>query len=132
MVYPSILKRYLSTLIDSIFILSVLVIAGYIFRQNQGIVNQVRVGIILFVFFIYEPFCTSLFCTLGQKITGIRVRVYSAFGDEKISLFKAYLRIILKVFLGFFSFFTMIFSKEKRAIHDFAAGSVVIDKREES
>ena len=132
MVYPSILRRYLSTLIDSIFILSILILAGYIFQEKQGIANQVRVAIILAMFFIYEPLCTSLFCTLGQKIIGIRVRNHAAFGDERISLPKAYLRIISKVFLGFISFFTIMFSKEKRAIHDFIAGSVVLEKSEEA
>jgi len=128
MVYPSILRRYLSTLIDSIFIISMLILVSYIFQQKHGIANQTRVVLIFSMFFIYEPLCTSFFCTLGQKVTGIRVRDYAAFGEQKISLPKAYLRIISKVFLGFISFFTIMFSKEKRAIHDFLAGSIVLEK----
>ena len=128
MTYPTILRRYLSKAIDSIFIISMLFLVSYIFQQENSLATQVRVAIILFMFLVYEPLCTSMFCTLGQKITGIRVRNHSSFGDEKISLLKANVRIISKVILGFISFFTIMFSKEKRAIHDFISGSIVLQK----
>jgi uncharacterized RDD family membrane protein YckC len=106
-----------------------LFLVSYAFQQEYGLATQVRVAVILFMFFVYEPLCTSLFCTVGQKITGIRVRSHASFGDEKISLPKAYLRVISKVLLGFVSFFTIMFSKEKRALHDFIAGSIVLEKK---
>lgn len=129
MEYPTILRRYLSTAIDSIFIILVLFLASYAFQQEHTLATQFRVSIILFMFFVYEPFCTSMYCTLGQKITGIRIRKYDSFADENISLPKAYLRILSKIILGFISFFSIIFSKEKRAIHDFIAGSIVLNKK---
>jgi uncharacterized RDD family membrane protein YckC len=79
------------------------------------------------MFFVYEPFCTSFSCTLGQKLTGIRVRMLSSY--ERISLPRAYLRIVVKLFLGLISFFSLPFSKNRRAIHDFAVGSIVIYER---
>ena len=122
--YPSIVRRYLSTVVDSFFILSMVILSGYCFQQDSALATQVRVGLILFLFFVYEPICTSLYCTVGQKVTGIRVR--NNFGRDRISLPKAYLRIVLKVILGFISFFTIAFSKEKRALHDLIIGSVVL------
>ena len=75
--------------------------------------------------FLYEPIFTSRFCTLGQKIMGIRVR--EIFSLQKISIPKAYLRIVIKIFLGFISFFSIPFSSERRAIHDFVAGTIVVN-----
>jgi uncharacterized RDD family membrane protein YckC len=122
--YPTILRRYLSTFIDGLLIIIVLLVVSYVFGNNTGASAHIRVGILIFMIFIYEPLCTSLVCTVGQKITGVRVR--KRFLHENISIPAAYLRIILKILLGFISFITILFTKDKRAIHDFAVGSVVI------
>jgi len=123
--YPNILRRYLATLLDGILIFVVMIIASYIFSQDTDYITTLRVGIILSMVFIYEPFCTSKFCTLGQKVMGIRVRQILSL--EKISLLQAYIRIVVKLFLGFVSFFSILSSGEKRAIHDFASGSIVLE-----
>ena len=122
--YPSILRRYFATFIDGMLVIAVLIVSSYIFQFESEIITKTRVIIILFMFFVYEPLCTSMFCTLGQKVMGIRVR--KRFTHERISILSAYLRIVIKIFLGIISFFTLPLSKEKRGIHDFAVGSVVI------
>jgi uncharacterized RDD family membrane protein YckC len=126
--YPSILRRYFSTVIDGLFVLGILVLVSYLFDSANESATKVRIGIILFIFFVYEPFFTAYACTLGQKITGIRVRSQSA--GRRISIFQAYLRILVKLLLGIISFFTIPFSKNKRAIHDFAVGSLVVYERQ--
>ena len=123
--YPTIVRRYLATVIDGILILSVMIVSSYIFSQDADYIRIFRIGIILSMFLIYEPLCTSKFCTLGQKIMGIRVRRISSL--KKISLFQAYVRIVVKILLGIISFFSIIFSVKKRAIHDFASGSIVLE-----
>jgi len=45
---------------------------------------------------------------------------------ENISIPAAYLGIIVKIALGFISLVAIVFTKDRRAIHDFAAGSIVI------
>jgi uncharacterized RDD family membrane protein YckC len=125
--YPGLLRRYFSTVIDGLFIIFMIILSGYIFDSKNHYLTNIRVGIILFMFFVYEPYCTSFLCTLGQKITGIRVR--KSYDYEKINLIQAYIREIVKIFLGIISFFTIPFSKNKRAIHDMAVGSIVIYKR---
>ena len=124
-IYPSILKRYLSTFIDSVFMLSMLILVSFLFQKDSQTETYARVGMIFFLFLVYEPFCTSNYCTLGQKITGVRVR--TVFQREKITLPKAYLRIVIKILLGFVSFFSIPFTPHKRAIHDLVVGSVVIE-----
>jgi uncharacterized RDD family membrane protein YckC len=126
--YPSILRRYFSTFIDGLFIIGMLVLWAYILDADNSTATNIRIGIILFMFFVYEPIFTAYFCTLGQKATGIRIRKLST--GQRISIFQAYLRIIVKILLGILSFFTIPFTKNKRAIHDFAVGSLVIYKKE--
>ena len=122
--YPSITRRYFSTFIDGLFAIGIFVLSSYILDTENTAATKIRIGIILFMFFVYEPIFTAYFCTLGQKITGIRIRKFST--GNRISLIRAYLRIIVKIFLGIISFFTIPFTKNKRGIHDFAAGTLVI------
>ena len=70
-VYPSILRRYLSTFIDSIFVLCAFIGISLLLSNEVKTSTYIRVGMVLVLFFVYEPICTSRFCTIGQKITGI-------------------------------------------------------------
>ena len=122
--YPSILRRYFSTFIDGIFVITSVIISAYIFQFDNQLITGVRVAVVLILFFVYEPLFTSRFCTIGQYLTGIRVRSQST--GERLSIPRAYLRWFVKLTLGIISFFTIPVSKERRAIHDFAVGSIVI------
>ena len=116
----------MATFIDACIIMAVFFAASYALDQQSEISDYIRVGVICFMFFAYEPICTSQFCTIGQKLAGIRIR--KASNLEKISIPAAYLRIIVKIVLGFISLLAIVFTKDRRAIHDFAAGSIVICK----
>lgn len=115
----------MATFIDGMLILGVMILYSYIFSQDTDYIKILRIGIILSMVLIYEPLCTSKFCTLGQKVMGIRVRRISSL--KKISLLQAYVRVVVKILLGFISFFSILFSERKRAIHDFASGSIVLE-----
>ena len=122
--YPTLIRRYVATAIDAVFILSAIILISYLFENAGETGVKVRVGLIMLLFFVYEPLCTSRFCTLGQKIMGVRVRRYPSL--ERISLLTAYARIFIKGVLGLLSFFTLPFSQKRRAIHDMAAHSIVV------
>ena len=102
-----------------------MILVSYLFQNNSQVTIYARVVTILFLFFVYELLCTSKYCTVGQKMTGIRVR--SMFMRHNISIPKAYLRIITKLLFGILSFFTIPFTKKKRVVHDIIAGSIVIE-----
>jgi uncharacterized RDD family membrane protein YckC len=121
---PTILRRYLSTFIDAMFIVAIFIAVSYYFNSDEILSNTIRMSVFFIIFFVYEPICTSFFCTIGQRITRIRIRTFSS--NEKISIISAYIRIILKLFLGVYSLIAIPFTRDRRAIHDFAAGSVVI------
>jgi uncharacterized RDD family membrane protein YckC len=122
--FPTLTRRYMATAIDVLFVVTTFILVSYLFENSGSIGVRVRVGLILFLFFAYEPLLTSQLCTLGQKIMRIRVRKYPSM--ERISIPMAYTRIIVKGLLGILSFFTLPFSQNRRAIHDMAARSIVI------
>ena len=122
--FPSILQRYLSSFIDGLLILALFIGLSYLFQQDSQMADSIRLVIFFGVFLCYEPICVSCFFTLGQKITGIRVRRVGTLGKIPIPL--AFVRYFLKIALGFASLFAIIFSEKRRAIHDYASGSNVI------
>ena len=79
---------------------------------------------------LYEPLLTVYACTIGQKLMGIRVLDYnSLYGqgtEQKLALPMSVWRFMMKSMMGWLSFITMHLNAEQRAIHDFAAGSVMI------
>ena len=121
--YPTILRRYLSTAIDGCLILTLLILLPYFIGDGESML-YVRLVLAALMLFIYEPLFTSKLCTLGQKVLGIRIRRVDNY--QRICFLTALLRVIIKGLLGFISLFSIIFSKDRRAIHDFASGSIVI------
>jgi uncharacterized RDD family membrane protein YckC len=122
---PSIARRYIATFIDGIFIIFIIILAGYLFEGNDGIVQTTRISLVVLAFLVYEPLLTSRFHTIGQGYMGVRVRKRKDL--TRISIMSAYIRILMKIILGIISFVTIPFTNERRGIHDFAAGSVVVD-----
>ncbi len=127
--YPTILRRYMSTFIDGAFVVSTFIALSYVFQEDSQLENNIRIAVFFTMFFIYEPICTSLFCTMGQRLTGIRVRKFNS--KDRISIPAAYLRIIVKIVLGFISLLTIPFTNGRRAIHDFTVNSVVIMEKKD-
>ena len=109
--HPPILTRYLASTIDGIVILLLSFVSAIFFQGDDGFNQSLRIGIIAFMFLAYEPLFTSLACTLGQRIIGIRVRDLDTL--KRISIFRAFPRYIVKVFIGAISLFTVPFADKK-------------------
>jgi len=114
----------MSTFIDVIFILSVFITVSFMATGDSTLASITRISVLFFMVFVYEPIFTSRFCTLGQKITGIRVRNIDTYNH--ISIPAAYLRYVVKMVLGLYSFVSIPSSKQRRALHDFATDTIVI------
>lgn len=122
-VFPPLIKRFQSLIIDQLFIIICIFIIGQFLSDTQD--NGTLRGLLFFgLFFFYEPVCIAFGCSLGNYLTGVRVRKFNA-EEERINIFVSYLRFIVKLLLGIISFFTVTTNKHKRAIHDLAAGSVM-------
>jgi uncharacterized RDD family membrane protein YckC len=124
--YPDLPRRYMATVIDMMFVLGMFILSSFLLQGNDTITVRSRLFLTFVVMFVYEPFCTSKLFTIGQWAMRIRVRDYKSL--EKISIPAAYLRIFVKLVLGFVSFLTIPVDSAKRGIHDIAVGSVVIVK----
>ncbi|MFC1724292.1 RDD family protein [candidate division KSB1 bacterium] len=126
--YPNIVKRYIAALIDGLLVLALLFISAYILRPVIEFSKTGWIIIALFLLLVYEPLFTSKLCTLGQKIIGIRVRRFM--DKRRISLFQAYKRYAVKLIFGLISLFTVPVTEGNRAIHDFAADTIVYNADE--
>jgi len=124
--YPSLFRRYLSSLIDGLLLIAGMVFGADILALIGPPPTAARVGWFLFLILGYEPLLTANAMTLGQYITGIRVRRLSD-PSRRVNLVAAYARYLIKLPLGFLSFLTIGFNERRRAIHDFVAKSIVID-----
>jgi uncharacterized RDD family membrane protein YckC len=68
---------------------------------------------------------TVFACTIGQL--AMRIRVRKCEGHERIGFFRAVFRTLVKYCLGLLSFLSMPAQRERRAMHDLAAGTLVLD-----
>ncbi len=98
-----------------------------ILDKYENVPDWIRIVLFIGLWVVYEPLCTTLGATPGNYVKKIRVRQFGAY-SKRINFFQALIRYILKLLLGWISFLTINSNKEKRAIHDFAAGSVMIKK----
>ncbi|TKC05415.1 RDD family protein [Pedobacter polaris] len=124
--YPSLVTRLQSTLIDTILIIVLMLIFSNVLDRFPNVPDWLRIILFALVFIIYEPVCTCLGSTLGNYVKGIRVR-RNEDTSKRISIFQAIIRYPIKFALGWISFLTIHTNLQKRAIHDLAAGSVMIE-----
>ena len=122
-IYPPLIKRIQSVIIDQVFIIVCMVVFSQMFTGYEE--TESRGGLLFGLFFIYEPVSIALGCSIGNCIAGIRVRRFGK-EEKRINILQSYIRFITKLFLGMISFFTVTSNSYKQAIHDMAAGSLVI------
>lgn len=122
--YPDLKDRIQSAFIDGILMLVLMIAFASILDKFENVPNWVRMAIVGF-FIVYEPLFMSFGCTLGNLIKGIRVRKHSD-STKKINILQAIIRYPIKFMLGWLSYITIGSSPKRRAIHDMAAGSVMI------
>jgi uncharacterized RDD family membrane protein YckC len=126
--YPSLSDRVQSTFIDVLIIVFMMVlISGWLEGKDEEAPDWLRIALFFGLWAFYEPVATSLGGTVGNLVKGIRVRRMSD-PSRRIAFPAAFIRYVLKTALGWISFLTMHSNTERRAIHDFAAGSVMICK----
>ena len=123
--YPSLSERVQSSFIDAIFIVILMSVAASLLERYGTAPDWIRIALFFGIWGIYEPLCTTAGATIGNYIKGIRVRRVSNTG-KRINFLQAFLRYILKMTLGWISFLSMHTNDQRRAIHDLAAGSVMI------
>lgn len=122
---PTLTTRYKSILIDAICITLLFIGIATIFEKIGNIPDSVRGVTFVVVILLYEPILVSLGCTIGQFLMGIRVRDFKN-PETKLNPILILVRFGVKVLLGWISFLTTTFNKNRRAIHDYASGSIMV------
>lgn len=123
MQFPNLLRRYLASLIDVIAVLALVGLIGQL--PAAGSENISGIVIFLLVIVLYEPLLTAFACTIGQL--AMRIRVRSCKDQARIGFPRAVVRTLVKYCLGALSFLSMPAQKQKRAMHDLAAGTLVLN-----
>jgi len=121
---PTLPRRYAATVVDGTLMLAALVTPTALWGADDPAARGARAALALAAFLVYEPLCTGRFVTLGQWVTGVRVRRFDTGG--RIGVLRAFARILAKIGLGVLSFLVIPFVPGRRAIHDMATGSIVI------
>jgi uncharacterized RDD family membrane protein YckC len=124
-VYPSLSDRIQSAFIDAVLIIVLMFIATTVLDKYENAPDWIRIVLFFGLWAVYEPLCTSLGCTLGNYMKGIRVRRYTN-ESKRINFFAAFVRYCIKMLLGWISFISIHFNPERRALHDFVVGSVMV------
>lgn len=123
--YPELKERLQSTFIDTVFILMLMFSTASLLDSFNDVPDWVRFVLFIGLLFAYEPICMVFGCTVGNYFKKIRVRKY-ADSSRKLNILQAAVRYPVKVMLGWISFVTIHSNAQRRAIHDMAAGSVMI------
>jgi uncharacterized RDD family membrane protein YckC len=123
--YPNLLRRYVASLIDGGLVFGVFLL--YMREPLRSAQSQDAIYWPLLLLILYEPLLTRYACTLGQLAMGIRVR--SEPGGQRVPVWRLFVRLFAKFLLGILSFIFMPGHAKKRAIHDIAAGTIVVDAR---
>jgi uncharacterized RDD family membrane protein YckC len=92
----------------------------------ENLVDSVRIGTFIFIFFLYDPLFTSVFGgTIGHMMMGMRVKREN--DETKNILFPmAIVRFAVKAVLGWISLLTVLGNEKRKAIHDYLIRSVVV------
>jgi uncharacterized RDD family membrane protein YckC len=123
--YPSLLTRMMSLFFDTLVLVVSMLVFARILDEFPNAPDWLRMALFFSIFFAYEPLCLTYGCTIGNFLMRIRVRQFRE-TNSRITLPNAILRFIVKACLGWISFVTIHSNPERRAIHDMAAGSVMI------
>lgn len=121
--YPNLLRRYFASTID----LTTVIFIVYLYSMSPLYHpdGKEKMLVPLTVLALYEPLMTVFFCTLGQAVMKFRVR--DSDNLARITILQAYIRLVVKYFLGIISFLTMPAREDRCAIHDLAGRTIVIE-----
>ena len=123
--YPELSMRIKSAFIDGLFIFLLMFYFSDVLDRLTEPPVWLNMLMFIGIWVLYEPVCVAFGCTLGNYLMGIRVRRASN-EARHINIFQSLVRYALKISLGWLSFLTIHQNTQRRAIHDLAAGSVMV------
>ena len=123
--YPILIRRYLAAVLDISIALSCAILLVKLLVLSGVDRDDLYFLVFYLPFLLYEPLLTSKAATVGQLIFRFRVRKIDE--KTKIDISHAYARLLIKLLLGWISLLTVPWREDRRAIHDLAVGSIVVE-----
>ncbi|NER11874.1 RDD family protein [Leptobacterium flavescens] len=127
--YAQLPDRVKAAVIDGIVLIALMYATTEVLALFNDVPQFIRIIAFVLIFVLYDPILTSAFGgTIGHSYSNILVKRE---GDSKRNLpfHFALIRFILKAALGWISLLTVTGNEKKKAIHDFAANSIVIEEK---
>ena len=124
--YPPLGRRVLAATVDALVIFGGMLTIGMLLGDIRPEWAPYRGMLIVGFWFGYEPGCTAFGTTVGQRLFRFRIRRASD-PRRRLNLVAAWVRCMVKYAFGLLSFISMMFTRRRRALHDLASGSVVLD-----
>lgn len=127
---PGVFERIKASFIDGIVILAMIFIVAIILSFFNNVSVYVRGGAFIFIFLFYEPTLVSLRGgSIGHDMAGLAIKRANKVSSNLLFPL-AILRFLIKTALGIVSLFVVNQNPNKKAIHDFLSGSMVIYKKD--
>jgi uncharacterized RDD family membrane protein YckC len=128
--YALLSDRVKAAVIDGIVIVAAMFLTSEIFALFEHVPNYVRISAAVLISILYDPIFTSSFGgTIGHTKSNIEVKRDSD-NTKNLSFPVAIIRFLLKVTLGWLSLLTTTGNEKRKAIHDIAVNSVVLNIKE--
>jgi uncharacterized RDD family membrane protein YckC len=128
-IYPSIMNRIQALFFDVWILIGLMMYLSNTFFSDY---QDKYVGIKILVFFvallIYEPIANMTGGTIGYRTMGMKIRCSNDI-NKKIRFSQALMRSAMTLAFGWISFLTISTDPQRRAMHDKASGTVVINAK---
>jgi uncharacterized RDD family membrane protein YckC len=125
--YPKLLRRLRGLFIDGL-VVPIAAIATLVALTYAGVESTwIKVAGPVLVVLLLEPVAVSMTGgSIGHHLTGIRIRKEHV--DERINVFAATVRFIVKTLFGLPAFFVAFVTRKRQGLHELAAKSLVVHK----
>lgn len=128
--YATLGRRVLATSLDSIIIISFMLLVGTFVQSVSDEVNVIKIILFFAPVFLYNPVMISAFGnTIFQKI--LKIKVVTEEG-QYCKFHIAFLRWIMEVLLGWLSLIYFVFNDKHQTLHDKIAGTFVYYVKEKT
>ena len=122
--FANISRRTQAVIIDSLFLFFLFLGTSFL-ASKIDISPYIKVGIIGFLVLFTEPLLVTFHgASVGHHMKGLRIK--NARTGKNLNIFFAFIRFILKSFIGLFSLIFVLTTKRHQALHDMISNSVVV------
>lgn len=128
--YPRLVRRVRAYLIDQLVLLALFAAWLLLLPWMEGFTSAQRIFALIAPIWLAEPCLVSLTgATIGHHL--MRLRIRDARADRNLGFFRATLRAVLRLMLGWLSVLFILVTRRRQALHDVLLGSVVVIARPE-